>query len=248
MNNKEIPQMKPMLNTSKTINPATTIVFIDAGVENAEVLIEGVIPTTEVFVLDGTADGIEQISQVLQQRRNIDAVHIISHGSPGCLYLGNSQLSLDTLIHYAPQLQQWDVANLLLYGCNVAAGDAGAEFIAKLHTLTGAEIAASKTLTGSAAKGGNWELEVRTTKAVATLAFETAALENYYAILGTLTGAGATWDYSDDGQLIWEASLGSQSDSYDGFFQFFVNGQALRPGSGTQSGRLLLPHHKHCLD
>ncbi|MEG4330014.1 DUF4347 domain-containing protein, partial [Microcoleus sp. herbarium5] len=171
-----------MLNTSKTLYPATSIVFIDAGVENAELLIEGVIPTTEVFVLDGTADGIEQISLVLQHRQNIDAVHIISHGSPGCLYLGNSQLSLDTLIHYAPQLQQWDVANLLLYGCNVAAGDAGEEFIAKLHTLTGAEIGASKTLTGSAAKGGNWELEVTTNKAVATLAFEAAALENYPGI------------------------------------------------------------------
>ena len=52
MNHKDIPQGKPMLNTSKTINPATTIVFIDAGVENADLLIEGVISTTEVFVID----------------------------------------------------------------------------------------------------------------------------------------------------------------------------------------------------
>ncbi|MEG4326960.1 DUF4347 domain-containing protein [Microcoleus sp. herbarium5] len=183
MNNKDIPQMKPMINNSKTINSATTIVFIDAGVENADLLIEGVIPTTEVFVLDGTADGIEQISQVLQQRQNIDVVHIISHGSPGCLYLGNSQLSLDTLIHYAPQLQQWDVANLLLYGCNVAAGDAGEEFITKLHALTEAEIAASKTLTGSAAKGGNWELEVTTAKAFTTLAFHPSVIAAYEGIL-----------------------------------------------------------------
>ncbi|MEG5041164.1 MULTISPECIES: DUF4347 domain-containing protein [unclassified Microcoleus] len=172
-----------MINTSKTINSATTIVFIDAGVENADLLIEGVIPTTEVFVLDGTADGIEQISQVLQQRQNIDAVHIISHGSPGCLYLGNSQLSLDNLIHYAPPLQKWNVANLLLYGCNVAAGDAGEEFITKLHALTGAEIAASKTLTGSAAKGGNWELEVTTAKAFTTLAFHPSVIAAYEGIL-----------------------------------------------------------------
>jgi len=176
--------MKPMLNTSKTINPATTIVFIDAGVENAELLVEGVIPTTEVFVLDGTADGIEQISLVLQHRQNIDAVHIISHGSPGCLYLGNSQLSLDTLNGYATQLQQWDVANILLYGCNVAAGDAGEEFIAKLHTLTGAEIAASKTLTGSAAKGGNWELEVTTAQMQPVLAVKAEAMANYLHTLG----------------------------------------------------------------
>lgn len=183
INNKDIPQMKPMLNTSKTINPATTIVFIDAGVENSQQLIEGVIPSAEVFVLDKTADGIEQISQVLQQRRNIDAVHIISHGSPGCLYLGNSQLSLDTLKRYAPQVQQWDVANVLLYGCNVAAGDAGEEFIAKLHELTGAEIAASKTLTGSAAKGGNWELEVTTGQAELTAAFSPEVMATYPGVM-----------------------------------------------------------------
>ncbi|MEG4109688.1 DUF4347 domain-containing protein [Microcoleus sp. S13_C5] len=186
MNNKDIPQMKPMLNTTKTINPATTIVFIDAGVENADLLIEGVIPTTEVFVLDGTADGIEQISQVLQQRQNIDAVHIISHGSPGCLYLGNSQLSLDNLNRYAPQLQQWDVVNVLLYGCNVAAGDAGEEFITKLHALTGANIAASKTLTGSAAKGGNWELEMTTGTIESSLAFTTETMATYQSILADI--------------------------------------------------------------
>ncbi|MEG4055811.1 DUF4347 domain-containing protein [Microcoleus sp. Pol7_B2] len=175
--------MKPLLNTSKTINPTTTIVFIDAGVENSQQLIEGVIPSAEIFVLDKTADGIEQISEVLQQRQNIDAVHIISHGSPGCLYLGNSQLSLDNLIHYAPQLQQWNVTNLLLYGCNVAAGDAGEEFIAKLHTLTGAEIAASKTLTGSAAKGGNWELEVTTGQAELTPAFSPEVMATYPGVM-----------------------------------------------------------------
>ena len=88
-------------------------------------------------------------------------VHIISYGGPGCLYLGNSQLSLDTLKHYAPQLQQWDIDYLLLYGCHVAAGDAGEEFVSKLRGLTGADIAASKSVTGTAVKAGNWELEVR---------------------------------------------------------------------------------------
>ncbi|WP_442936632.1 DUF4347 domain-containing protein [Nostoc sp.] len=29
----------------------------------------------------------------MSQRRGIESVHIVSHGSPGCLYLGNTQLS-----------------------------------------------------------------------------------------------------------------------------------------------------------
>ncbi|MBW4546944.1 MAG: DUF4347 domain-containing protein [Symplocastrum torsivum CPER-KK1] len=225
-------------STSKTSNQVATVVFVDAGVENYQQLVNGVISPAEVFVLEAAADGIEQISQVLQQRQDVGAVHIISHGAPGCLYLGNTQLSLDTFNRYATQLQQWDVANLLLYGCNVAAGDAGAEFIAKLHTLTGAEIAASKTLTGSAAKGGNWELEVTTAKAVATLAFEPVTLENYPAILGTLTGAGATWTYYDNGSGIEEATLGGQDDAFDDALRIEIDGEAFAPPTdGTATGQ-----------
>jgi hypothetical protein len=179
-------QMKPTLHSKpKTLNQVATVVFVDAGVENYQQLVDGVIPTAEVFVLDAAADGIEQISQVLQQRQNIDAVHIVSHGAPGCLYLGNTQLSLDTFNRYASQLQQWNVANLLLYGCNVAAGDAGAEFLAKLHQLTGANIAASRTPIGNSALGGNWELEVALGQEQPLLAFPASVMAAYEGILNT---------------------------------------------------------------
>ncbi|NET57033.1 MAG: DUF4347 domain-containing protein [Symploca sp. SIO2E6] len=173
-----------------TPNPVTTLVFIDAGVDNYQQLVAGVIPSAKVFILNRWADGIEKISQVLQRYQQVEAVHLVSHGAPGCLYLGNSQLSLDTLNRYSNLLQQWQVTQLSLYGCQVAAGDAGAEFISKLQALTGAEIAASVSLTGSAAQGGNWDLEVTTAKAVASLAFAGAVLENYPGILVDFTDSG----------------------------------------------------------
>lgn len=168
---------------NQILNTTSTLVFIDAGVDNYQQLVDGAVSTAEVFVLDKTADGIEQISQVLQQRQNVDAVHIISHGSPGTLYLGNNELGLDTFNRYANQLQQWDIRNLVLYGCNVAAGDAGEEFIAKLHALTGAEIAASKTLTGNAEKGGNWDLEVYLGQKKPNLVFKSSLIAYYPGIL-----------------------------------------------------------------
>ncbi|MDJ0557086.1 MAG: DUF4347 domain-containing protein, partial [Microcoleaceae cyanobacterium MO_207.B10] len=140
--------------------PIQTIVFVDAGVDNYQQLLDGVVAEALPFGIDTARDGVEQIDRVLQEYPQVKTVHIISHGSPGCLYLGNSQLSLGTLEHYASELQRWNIDNLLLYGCNVAAGDAGAEFVAKLRGLTGANIAASASLTGAAVKGGNWELEV----------------------------------------------------------------------------------------
>ncbi|OYD89443.1 hypothetical protein CDG77_18920 [Nostoc sp. 'Peltigera membranacea cyanobiont' 213] len=62
---------------------------------------------------------------------------------------------LSTLQCYTQELQTWSShlcvsPSLLLSGCNVAAGDAGEEFIQKLHKLTTASIAASGNLTGNA--------------------------------------------------------------------------------------------------
>lgn len=163
------------------------VVFIDPSVADYQSLIDGVTPGNEVVILDSKQDGVNAIAQALQGRSNITSVHIVSHGSPGCLYLGNTQLCLDSLHHYTPQLQTWFTAStspsLLLYGCNVAAGDAGAEFIAKLHTITGVEIAASKSLTGSAAKGGNWELEVTTAQMQLALGLQPETMANYSAVL-----------------------------------------------------------------
>jgi hypothetical protein len=164
-----------------------SIVFIDSNVEDCQTLATGVTPDTEVVILDPSKNGIEQISQVLNQKR-FTSVHIVSHGSPGSLYLGNTQLNLDNLEEYTSQLQNWFYTSLnkgwdlLLYGCNVTAGDAGEEFITKLHNLTGAQIAASTTRIGHAAKGGNWNLDYQTSKFSSKLAFNQNTKQNYAGI------------------------------------------------------------------
>lgn len=157
----------------------TTLVVIDSHVEDYQALAQGVLSGIQVHILDANRDGIEQITEVLNQHEEIANLHIVSHGAPGCLYLGNTELSLDTLEQYTNQLKTWFSSAsgrtwspaLLLYGCNVAAGDAGAEFIAKLNQITGTEIAASTTPTGNAAKGGDWNLEITTNNDRLELAF-----------------------------------------------------------------------------
>ncbi|MFN6536066.1 MAG: DUF4347 domain-containing protein [Nostoc sp. EkiNYC01] len=163
------------------------ILFVDPFVSDAEILLQGTLPGVETIILSAQGDGVEQITGVLKQRQNVETVHIVSHGAPGCLYLGNSQLSLDTLKDYASQLQgcSRESLNLVLYGCNVAAGDAGEEFLHKLHSLTGAKIAASATKTGNAALGGDWDLEVTVGEITPQLAFSHQAIANYPGILGS---------------------------------------------------------------
>ncbi|MFN4842298.1 MAG: DUF4347 domain-containing protein, partial [Dolichospermum sp.] len=149
-----------MSNKSFIRQTATTIVFIDASLSDYHTLQTGIIEGVKTVIISPDQDGIEQISQILQQHPHITTIHILSHGAPGCLYLGNSQLNLTNIHNYTQQLQQWQPQNILLYGCNVASGDAGAEFIHKLHQITKATISASTTKTGNAALGGNWQLEV----------------------------------------------------------------------------------------
>ncbi|MBN4005233.1 DUF4347 domain-containing protein [Nostoc sp. LPT] len=166
----------------------TGILFLDSSVNNYEILLKNVVSEIEVIVLDSSQDGVEQITQTLLQRHRVESVHIVSHGSPGCLYLGNTQLSLSSLERYTQELQTWFSPSLILYGCNVAVGDAGEEFLHKLHQLTGANIAASTTPTGSAALGGDWNLQVQVGKDFSmpdsiALAFKQESLSSYTGIL-----------------------------------------------------------------
>src|SRR5262245_2817693 len=47
---------------------------------------------TRVIVLDPGRDGVDQVTRVLGNYQHISAVHIVSHGESGTLWLGNSQV------------------------------------------------------------------------------------------------------------------------------------------------------------
>jgi CSLREA domain-containing protein len=187
------------VNSAICASDTENIVFIDMAVEDYSNLANGVLDYTQVFTLESTQNGVEQITEILAScGSNLINIHIVCHGTPGCLQLGSTNLGLDTFDEYSQHLQQWQQiflasaksdrpCNLLIYGCNVAAGDAGQEFVAKLHQLTGANIAASRQPIGNAALGGSWELEVRTTDMEVSLAFSEATQQAYAGILTTFT-------------------------------------------------------------
>src|SRR5687768_4439758 len=109
---------------------AHTVIFVDAGVESFRALASALSSQGEVVVLDTREDGLQQIAAYLTGRFGIDSLHLISHGSPGTLYLGSSVLDGESVGAYAAQLQTIGrslsvTADILLFGCNVAEGDAG---------------------------------------------------------------------------------------------------------------------------
>ncbi|HEY9623287.1 MAG TPA: DUF4347 domain-containing protein [Crinalium sp.] len=162
---------------------SSTLVVIDPSVLDYQMLTSSVRSDVDVVVLEGDRNGVEQIIDILRQHSQVKNLHIVAHGAPGTIYIGNQPLSLDTLDHYAHSLQAWAVESIVIYGCQVAAGDAGAEFLHKLHHLTGAAIAASTTKIGSAALGGNWNLEVAIGNPQSSFAFDEATRQQYAGVL-----------------------------------------------------------------
>ncbi len=141
-------------------DPAKNPTMNSATASGPELALGGV----HIVVLDAARDGVDQIGEVLARYENLAAVHILSHGSSGALRLGTAQLNANSLGQYGERLRGWGQAlgpqgDLLLYGCDVAAGEAGLQFIESLAGLTGADVAASDDATGGTAAGGDWVLE-----------------------------------------------------------------------------------------
>ena len=184
------------------------LVFIDSEIEAFPHILSGIKPDAEAFIINRNEDGVKKITQVLSRYNDIESIHIVSHGAPGTLYLGSSELSLDTFNDYAGELQSWfdsvsdDVTPaLVLYGCNVAVGDAGSEFLEKLLKITKATIYASSTPVGNSAKGGNWDLDVCRGKVHNSLyeAFQSEVLETYSGIFATGNDGQYTYYDSKEG-------------------------------------------------
>lgn len=144
------------------------MVFIDVNTPDYEQLLNNLNEDQSrnlmIFMIDNEQDGIEQITNILSYHQNVSAIHMISHGDEGNIFLGNTTLNNNTLIQYQDDISSWqqsltEQADILIYGCNVAGSAAGISLTDSLGILTGADIAASDDITGNPEQHADWELE-----------------------------------------------------------------------------------------
>ncbi len=211
--NTAIPAV-PAANQAQTTT-RNEIVFVSTDVANYQTLVDDITKNAgpnrniQVVLLDSNANGIEQISQTLKTEHNIDAIHIISHGSDGVIDVGNTQLNADVLAKNAAVIAAWGQAfnpngDILIYGCDVAETAVGQALVAKLGQLTKTDVAASEDLTGSATKGGNWVLEYQTGAIDTATALDAATAMNWSNVLvantaPALTASGSTPSFTEGG-------------------------------------------------
>ncbi|MDF5706418.1 MAG: DUF4347 domain-containing protein [Nostoc sp. S4] len=178
---------------AQLINPQS-IAFVDLNIPDAQKILQNL--TADVIIpLSPEQDSITQITQTLSHYDNLLGVHVISHGSSGQLNLGDSLVNLQTLNSRSQDLQTWadalaPDADILLYGCDVAAGTVGSTFVSRLGQLTGADVAASTDPTGNVSQGGNWVLEYATGAIESPLAIKPSLLNTYNGLL-------ASFDYTN---------------------------------------------------
>ncbi|QKQ26852.1 DUF4347 domain-containing protein [Candidatus Reidiella endopervernicosa] len=139
------------------------LLVIDAAVAERETLLKGLSPDVEVLLL-GKGEGLERIADSLKSRHGLDAIHLMSHGEPGRLLLGDAAIDQSNLNQHQTELTTIGAAlkeqgDLLIYGCNVAKGKKGSAFVRQLAAATDADISASDDLTGASSLGGDWVFE-----------------------------------------------------------------------------------------
>ena len=171
-----------------------------------------------VVVLDASRDGIEQISEILEEYRDYAGIHILAHGAAASMRLGSSTLNSNNIEKYRNQLEGWGRsmkagADLLLYGCSVASGELGVAFVEDISRYTGLDVAASNDATGGAAAGGDWVLEVSTGVIDATMLFGGSTMAEYEGILAQVENSQRS-DLTDGLQALadWGAAIATFGD------------------------------------
>ena len=164
-------------------------VFVDTSVPDYQALLSDINPAAQVVLLNSQQDGVSQIAATLAGQQNVAAIYLISHGTSGEIQLGSALLNSQTINNqYAADLQSIGQslaknADLLIYGCDFAAGPTGMQAVDEIAALTGANVAASNDNTGAAALGGDWSLEVQTGPIDAVPVLNPQALADYPYLL-----------------------------------------------------------------
>jgi len=168
--------------------PPSALVFIDPRVPDYARLLAGLRSDARALVLDPQRDGLAQIAEAVADLRGLEAIHLISHGAPGRLQLGTTELTEANLPEHPGALaiirrSLAEDGDLLLYGCEVGRGEVGERFIGTLALATGADLGASDDRTGHAALGGDWALEVRTGDVDAEVPIDSVARRQWRGLL-----------------------------------------------------------------
>ncbi|MEP3479784.1 MAG: cadherin domain-containing protein [Fuerstiella sp.] len=172
----------------------------------------------EVVVLDADKDGIAQMTATLISMSQVDSIHVVSHGTDGVVQLGSTTLSLDNFDQYQSAIGAWQHslsqgADILFYGCDLAATEDGQDLMGKIAAACDCDVAASDDLTGHSDLGGDWEFEYQIGSLESEIVFSDEFLGSYYATFDISTGLVGHYEFEENGGTTLIDSAGNQNGS-----------------------------------
>ncbi|MBA1322729.1 Ig-like domain-containing protein [Pseudomonas plecoglossicida] len=167
------------------------VVFIDSAVSDYQKLIAGLPEGVEVVVLDNSKDGLKQIADYLDGRKDIASIDIISHGDAGYIYLAGDAIWTNQLDAHAADLARIGASlaeggDVRFFACNTGAGAEGQQFVNEVSRLTGADVGASNDSTGNRA-GEDWQLETVAGAVASGVGVQRGDLSAFTTSLATIT-------------------------------------------------------------
>lgn len=197
---------KDSAEASPLMIESSALVVVDTTIENFESLISDLSEDTEILLLEGDEDGLDQISSYVEGRDDFTSIHILSNASLGDLQLGSTHLTNDNLSEQADQFSRIEDSitedgRMLVYACDFANGEASIESVVQLNVED--DLDAEK---GSAL---SWEPSSDTQAASAdeSLGFDISALDT-----GGETFYGTGTDTADDFTSLGVNYFGGASD------------------------------------
>ena len=214
------------LSTDPELN---RIVVIDSAVNDYKYLIQANRSTSTrfVYIKDGE-DLFAKLGSILSKHATIESIHIVSHGQAGMLFVAGQYIDASYLSRHQSILKKWSSLkssemDLFIYGCDVAKGKTGENFIQQLAQLTGFDIAASSNKTGASVLGGDWDLEYIVGQITEKYFADRQSLEAWTGLLDITTGLQAHWTLDTN-------TNDSSGNSYNGTL---TNGAVIDTASAT---------------
>ncbi|GEK11095.1 tandem-95 repeat protein [Pseudoalteromonas peptidolytica] len=164
------------------------LIILAADVKDKHLFYQRIRPGIEVIDLKAGSSGKQQLIFWLKQYRGLDAVHLVSHATAGTIHLGDERVNKTDFAHDSQLTDAINQAmkpgaDLLFYGCELAANNHGFELVEIIKKNTHVDIAASNNLTGSRDLNGDWELEIHKGEVNTTIPFSETALKDFSDVL-----------------------------------------------------------------
>ena len=164
------PDQRPLISSEAKPQPIRQnrdLYVVDNTLADLDILLAALPDTARVVRLDPGKPLFTQILDSLLCSGPTERLHLVTHGEPGRLLFGAGRIDIAELTAQADLLELMGAllgrhGEINLYGCSVAEGALGEQFVRTLAELTTTLVAASDDPTGASHWGGDWDLELVT--------------------------------------------------------------------------------------